>query len=135
MPWDPIIYKLQYTLLTLLASLFWLVDRAVLFVTLMVYAIKGFIISTTSGDGGFVLQTLNNMLASNGALGNLVILAAGLALLVFSLSRILRPILELNPVDPGRVLLWLAVFSMLLTLGSSFFLDLEQGRDQIRQIA
>ena len=45
---------------------------------------------------------------------------AGLALLAFSLSRILRPILETNPVDPGRVLLWLAVFGMLLTLGSSF---------------
>ena len=100
-PWDPIIYKLEYTALTLLAALVWLVDRALLFVTLLGYAIKQFIIDTTSGDGGFVLQTLNQMLTGSAALPNLVYLVLALALLVFFFSRILRPILATEPVDPG----------------------------------
>src|SRR3954465_205171 len=122
---DALVYQIQYTLLTLLAAIFWIVNQALLFMTALCYGVKQAIIDVTAPDpqhAGFVLQVLDHMLRdqSTSSIQQLVYLSLSLAVLLLFGAMLVRPILAANPVDPKRAMMWLFAAAMLFTLGSGF---------------
>jgi hypothetical protein len=102
---DALVYQIQYTLLTLLAAIFWIANQALLFMTALCYGVKQAIIDVTAPDpqhAGFVLQVLDRMLrdASNNSIQQLVYLSLGLAVILFFGTLLVRPIVTANLVDP-----------------------------------
>jgi hypothetical protein len=114
-----------YMLLNTLATMLWRLDSALIGMSLYGYSTQDWL----TGAGGGVWWILDWLIVNPGLFGiNTWTLFAGLALMLWGLSRIARPFFNTSPVHPGKLLLFFLLSYIVIDQGSTLMQDIEQWR-------
>lgn len=114
-----------YMLLNALAIVLWRIDSAIIGMSLYSYATQDWL----TGNGGGVWTIMDWLLDTSGLFGlNTWTLFAGLALMLWGLSRIARPFIPSSPVHPGKLLVFFVLSYVVISQGSALMQDIESWR-------
>jgi hypothetical protein len=114
-----------YMLLNALAIVLWRIDSAIIGMSLYSYATQDWL----TGNGGGVWYIMDWLLDTSGLFGlNTWTLFAGLALMLWGLSRIARPFIPSSPVHPGKLLVFFVLSYVVISQGSALMQDIESWR-------
>jgi hypothetical protein len=114
-----------YTLLNSLAIILWRIDSAIIGMSLYSYATQDWL----TGNGGGVWYIMDWLLNTSGLFGiNTWTLFAGMALMLWGLSRIARPFIPSSPVHPGKLLVFFVLSYVVISQGSALMQDIESWR-------
>jgi hypothetical protein len=112
-------------LLNSLAIVLWRIDSAIIGMSLYSYATQDWL----TGNGGGVWYIMDWLLDTSGLFGlNTWTLFAGLALMLWGLSRIARPFIPSSPVHPGKLLFFFVISYVVISQGSALMQDIESWR-------
>jgi len=114
-----------YMLLNALAIVLWRIDSAIIGMSLYSYATQDWL----TGNGGGVWTIMDWLLDTSGLFGlNTWTLFAGMALMLWGLSRIARPFIPSSPVHPGKLLVFFVLSYVVISQGSALMQDIESWR-------